>query len=122
MLSHPGDLKAAIACVELCRDIGNSAPLRPFAKREVMPGNLKGPDLENFVRDALTSYAHQSCTAKMGRDSMSVVDGTLKVYGVDNLRVADGSIMPRVTTGNTMAPCVIIGELAGVMLKAEHGL
>src|SRR6516225_2090579 len=115
-------LKAAIACVELCRDIGNSAPLRLFAKREVMPGNLKGPDLENFVRDALTSYAHQTCTAKMGCDSMSVVDGTLKVYGVDNLRVADGSIMPRVTTGNTMAPCVIIGERAGEILKLEHKL
>ena len=122
MLSHPEDLMAAIACVELCREIGNSAPLRPFARREVMPGNLKGSDLENFVRDELTSYAHQTCTAKMGRDSMSVVDGTLKVYGVDNLRVADGSIMPRVTTGNTMAPCVIIGERAGEMLKAEHGL
>ena len=122
MLSHPEDLKAAIACVELCREIGNSAPLRPFAKREVMPGNLKGSDLENFVRDELTSYAHQTCTAKMGRDSMSVVDGTLKVYGVDNLRVADGSIMPRVTTGNTMAPCVIIGERAGEILKLEHKL
>jgi choline dehydrogenase len=122
MLSHPDDLKAAIACVELCREIGNSAPLRPFARREVMPGNLKGSDLENFVRDELTSYAHQTCTAKMGRDSMSVVDGTLKVYGVDNLRVADGSIMPRVTTGNTMAPCVIIGERAGDMLQTEHKL
>jgi hypothetical protein len=41
---------------------------------------------------------------------MSVVDSHLKVYGIDNLRIADGSIMPRVTTGNTMAPCVIIGE------------
>jgi len=122
MLSHPEDLKAAIACVELCREIGNSAPLRPFVKREVMPGNLKGPDLENFVRDALISYAHQTCTAKMGRDSMSVVDGALKVYGVDNLRVADGSIMPRVTTGNTMAPCVIIGERAAQILQTEHKL
>jgi choline dehydrogenase len=122
MLSHPEDLKAAMACVELCREIGNSAPLRPFVKREAMPGNLKGPDLENFVRDALISYAHQTCTAKMGRDSMSVVDGTLKVYGVDNLRVADGSIMPRVTTGNTMAPCVIIGERAAQILQTEHKL
>jgi choline dehydrogenase len=122
MLSHPEDQKAAIACVELCREIGNSAPLRPFARREVMPGNLKGSDLENFVRDALISYAHQTCTAKMGRDSMSVVDGTLKVYGVDNLRVADGSIMPRVTTGNTMAPCVIIGERAGEILRLVHKL
>jgi choline dehydrogenase len=53
---------------------------------------------------------------------MSVVDSRLKVYGIENLRVADGSIMPRVTTGNTMAPCVIIGERAGEMLKAEHQL
>ena len=53
---------------------------------------------------------------------MSVVDGDLKVYGVDNLRIADGSIMPRVTTGNTMAPCVVIGERAAEILKATHRL
>jgi choline dehydrogenase len=58
----------------------------------------------------------------MGRDAMSVVDGNLKVYGVDNLRIADGSIMPRVTTGNTMAPCVVIGERAAEILKAKHRL
>lgn len=84
-LSHPDDLKAAIAAVELCREIGNSAALRPFAKREVMPGNLKGAELENFIRDAAVSYWHQTCTAKMGRDSMSVVDGNLKVYGIEKL-------------------------------------
>jgi hypothetical protein len=56
----------------------------------------------------------KSCTAKMGQDSMSVVDGNLKVHGIDNLRVADGSIMPRVTPGNTMAPCVVIRERADV--------
>jgi len=121
-LAHPDDLKAAIACVELCREIGNAAALRPFVKREVMPGNLKGAELENFVRDAATSYWHETCTAKMGRDAMSVVDGKLKVYGIDNLRIADGSVMPRVTTGNTMAPCVIIGERAAEILKAEHKL
>jgi choline dehydrogenase len=119
-LSHQDDLKAAIICVELCREIGNSAPLRPFRKREIMPGTLKGSALENFVRDGSISYMHQTCTAKMGRDSMSVVDGHLKVYGIDNLRVADGSVMPRVTTGNTMAPCVVIGERAGEIMKAEH--
>jgi choline dehydrogenase len=48
----------------------------------------------------------------MGRDEMSVVDGSLKVYGIDGLRFTDGSITPRVTTGNTMAPCVVIGERA----------
>jgi choline dehydrogenase len=122
LLSHSDDMRAAIACVELCREIGNSAALRPYAKREVMPGNLKGVDLENFIRDAATTYSHETCTAKMGRDSMSVVDSHLKVYGIDNLRIADGSILPRVTSGNTMAPCVIIGERAGDMLKAEHKL
>ena len=53
----------------------------------------------------------------MGREAMSVVDGHLRVYGVDNLRIAEGSIMPRVTTGNTMAPCVVIGERARDMLR-----
>jgi len=47
---------------------------------------------------------------------MSVVDGRLKVYGVDNLRIADASILPRVTTGNTTAPCVVIGERAAAMI------
>jgi choline dehydrogenase len=122
MMSHPDDLKAAIACVQLCREIGNSAALRPFTKREVMPGNLKGAKLENFIRDSVGTYWHQTCTAKMGRDSMSVVDANLKVYGIEKLRIADGSIMPRVTTGNTMAPCVIIGERAGEILKADHKL
>jgi choline dehydrogenase len=122
MLSHPDDVKAAIACVQLCREIGNSAALRPFTKREAMPGNLEGGELERFVRDAALTYWHQTCTAKMGRDAMSVVDGELKVYGVEHLRIADGSIMPRVTTGNTMAPCVIIGERAAEILQAEHTL
>jgi len=121
-LSHPDDLKAALACVELCREIGNSAPLRAYSKREVMPGNLKGAELEDFIRDAAGPYYHQTCTAKMGRDSMSVVDAELKVYGIENLRIADGSIMPRVTTGNTMAPCIIIGERAAEALRNEHRL
>jgi choline dehydrogenase len=121
-LSHPDDLKAAVACVELCREVGNSAALRPFTKREVMPGNLRGAALEDFIRDAAAPYWHQTCTAKMGRDSMSVVDAQLKVYGIEHLRIADGSIMPRVTTGNTMAPCIIIGERAAEALRNEHRL
>ena len=119
-LADPEDLQAAIACVELCREIGNAAPLRPFTRREVMPGNLKGPELERFIRDAATSFWHESGTARMGRHSMSVVDGNLKVHGIDNLRVADASVLPRVTTGNTMAPCVIVGERAAQILSGEH--
>jgi choline dehydrogenase len=121
-LSHPDDLRAAIASVRICREIGNSLPLRPFVKREVAPGNLEGPALENYIRDAAISYAHEASTARMGRDAMSVVDGQLKVYGIDNLRIADASIMPRVTTGNTMAPCVVIGERGAEMLKLAHGI
>ncbi len=121
-LSHPDDLKAAIACAELCREIGNSAALRPYTKREIMPGNLRGVALEDFIRDAASTYWHQTCTAKMGRDSMSVVDGQLRVYGIERLRVADASIMPRVTTGNTMAPCVVIGERASHILRTAHSL
>jgi choline dehydrogenase len=121
-LADPDDMKAAIACVELCREIGNSAALQPFRQREVMPGNLTGAALKDFIRDAATTYHHQTCTSKMGRDAMSVVDAQLKVYGIENLRIADGSIMPRVTTGNTMAPCIIIGERAAETLRNDHRL
>ncbi|HEY2199086.1 MAG TPA: GMC family oxidoreductase N-terminal domain-containing protein, partial [Mycobacterium sp.] len=103
-LSEPDDLKAAMTCVEFLREIGNSAELRPFVQREVMPGDLTNDELENYLRNAVTTYWHQSGTAKMGRDRMSVVDGHLNVYGIDNLRVADASIMPRITSANTMAP------------------
>ncbi len=120
LLSHPDDIKAALAGVELCREIGNSRALRPFARREVMPGNLKGPELQNFIRNAAISYWHQSGTARMGRDARSVVDGELRVYGLKSLRIADASIMPRVTTGNTMAACVVIGERAAEILTIAH--
>ncbi|OBJ83796.1 GMC family oxidoreductase [Mycobacterium asiaticum] len=119
-LSAPEDLKTAIACVEMLREIGNSRELRPFVAREVMPGDLTGAELETFLRNAVTTYWHECGTAKMGRDSMSVVDGHLKVYGVEGLRVADASILPRITVANTMAPCVVIGERAAEFIQAEH--
>lgn len=121
MLSDRADVEAAMACVELCRDLGNAAAFRPLVKREVMPGNLKGEAMRNYIRDAAVTYWHQTCTAKMGRDDMSVVDGSLRVYGIDGLRIADGSVMPRVTTGNTQAPCAIIGERAAEAILFAHG-
>ena len=90
-LQHPDDMKAAIACVEICREIGHSAPLRAFVERAVAPADLREPALEDFIRDSARTYYHQSCTAKMGRDEMAVVDANLKVYGIANLRVADAS-------------------------------
>lgn len=120
--SHPDDLKTALACVELCRDLGNTQAFAPLVTREAMPGPLNKADMEQYVRDAAVTYWHQTCSAKMGRDAMSVVDASLRVYGVEGLRVADGSIMPKVATGNTMAPCVIIGEKASRYIRAAHGL
>jgi choline dehydrogenase len=122
VLSHPDDLKAALVAVELAREIGNSSELGAFTKREVMPGPLKGAELERFVRDAASTYWHQSGTAKMGQDAMAVVDATLTVHGLEKVRIADASIMPRVTTGNTQAPCVVIGERAAQILWTAHGL
>jgi choline dehydrogenase len=121
-LSDPADMKALIHAVEFCREVGNAAAMSPLVKREVMPGNLTGGALEDFVRDGASTIHHQTCTAKMGRDEMSVVDARLRVYGIDNLRIADGSVLPRVTTGNTMAPCVIVGEKAAAFIKGEAGL
>jgi choline dehydrogenase len=94
--------------------------LRPFARREFLPGPIKGAELDDFIRNATVSHSHQTCTAKMGNDPLSVVDNRLRVYGVERLRVADGSILSRVTTGNTMAPCVVIGERAAELLKEDH--
>lgn len=120
LLSDPADFKALMTCVEMCRDIARSAPLREFGSREVMPGALGRTELEDFIRDAIITFCHETGTAKMGRDDMSVVNAQLQVYGVKHLRIADGSIMPRITTGNTMAPCVVIGEIAAQSLTATH--
>lgn len=117
-LTEPADLRALVRGVELCREIGNSVAMREFVKREIMPGPLTGAALEEFIRDASGTYFHQSGTCKMGRDEMSVVDSRLKVRGIEGLRIACGAIMPRITTGNTMAPCVIIGERMAAILRA----
>jgi len=110
-------LKTRSSVIDLWAD-STRTNVRGFSARE----NLKGVDLENFIREVATTYSHETCTAEMGRDPMSVVDSRLKVYGIEKLRIADGSIMPRVPAGNTMAPCVVIGERAAEMLKAEYGL
>jgi choline dehydrogenase-like flavoprotein len=121
-LGDPLDLRTLIAGLRTVREIGNSPALRPFTGREIAPGPLNGADLECFFRDGLSTFWHQSGTAKMGQGEMSVVDGRLKVHGIERLRIADASILPRVTAGNTMAPCVVIGERAAEFLRGEHGL
>jgi len=119
-LEDPRDVTALLRAVELCREIGHSAPLRPFVRRELMPGPLGPAALEGWLRRAAGTYFHQTCTARMGRDALAVVDGALRVHGLRSLRIADGSVMPSITTGNTMAPCVLIGERAADLLRAAH--
>ncbi len=119
-LSAPEDVTAALAAVELCREIGNHSAFTPLVRGETAPRSRNHAGLVEFVRNSAVTYWHQSCTAKMGLDRMSVVDARLRVYGIENLRIADASIMPRITTGNTMAPCVVIGERAADMILAAH--
>lgn len=120
-LGADADVKALLTCIELCREIGNSQALRPLVRRELMPGPLGKAEIEEFLRAAAGTYFHETCTARMGRDAMAVVDGALRVYGIDGLRVADGSVMPAVAGGNTMAPCVLIGERAADLIKRDLG-
>ena len=90
--------------------------MKPYVKREVMPGKMDRKTLTDFVRNSTTTYFHQSGSCKMGRDEMAVVDGKLAVRGVEGLMIADASVMPRVVTSNTMAATVVIGERAADIL------
>jgi choline dehydrogenase len=117
MLTDPRDLAALRKSMEITRALGNAEAMKPFVKREILPGPVEGEALDNLIRDGAMSMHHPTCTAKMGQDDLSVVDAQLRVYGVKNLRIADGSIMPTITTGNTQAPCVIIGERLAEILK-----
>lgn len=118
-LSHPDDVAALARGIELCRELGNSPQMRPFAKREVAPGRALSPaELTEFVRNGATTYFHETGTCRMGGDSAAVVDPELRVNGVQNLRVADASIMPRIPGVATMATCVLIGARMAEILGA----
>lgn len=118
-LSAESDLLALEASVRQCREIGRASALaEEWGAREIYPG----PDVEDdnqlrdYVRRTAITYHHQVGTCKMGIDELAVVDPTLRVHGVEGLMVADASIMPRVTTGNTNAPAIMIGEKAAAFL------
>ena len=121
-LSHPDDVRGAMATIALAREMAHASPFRKLLKREAMPGNLGPAEMDAYLRDAAVTFWHQACTAKMGRDAMSVVDAQLQVYGIDRLRIADASILPNVPSGNTMAPCVVIGERAAEIIRKAHGI
>jgi choline dehydrogenase len=117
-LACEADLEALVASVELCREIGAAPALREWGARELYPGPevSDAAALRDYVRQTAITYHHQVGTCKMGRDEMAVVDPTLRVHGIEGLRVADASVMPTVTSGNTNAPAIMIGERAADFL------
>ena len=116
-MARDADTKAMIVAIELCREMGASNAFAEFRKREIMPGNLGRSEMIEFTRSAVTTYFHPTGTCKMGIDAESVVSPELQVYGIDGLRIADASVMPNVTSGNTNAPSVMIGEKASTLLS-----
>ena len=112
-LEERADVRALLASLKLSREVGEAKALQEFRAREIAPGPDVRTDaelLEYGMRNLIT-YHHQVGTCKMGIDNMAVVNpADLRVYGVDGLRVADASIMPSVTSGNTNAPSIMIGE------------
>ncbi|RZU66256.1 choline dehydrogenase-like flavoprotein [Microterricola gilva] len=127
-LEDEDDVRALVASVRQCRQIGREQALAEgWGASEVYPAaEIGGADnddeaaLRDYVRSHVVTYHHQVGTCAMGVSAAegAVVTPRLRVHGVDGLRVADASIMPRVTTGNTNAPAVLIGEQAARFILA----
>ena len=112
------DLKEMREGIKIAKDIFHQKVFDEFRGNEISPGNNinNDEDLNNFIREKGDTAYHPSCTCKMGKDNMSVVDEQLRVYGVDNLRIVDASIMPNIITGNLNASTVMIAEKAADMI------
>ncbi|WP_373502058.1 choline dehydrogenase [Aestuariivirga sp.] len=115
-LSHPEDLPEWRAAVRLTREIFQQSAMQKYAAEEIQPGAAVNSDdaIDAFIREHCESAYHPCGTCRMGsaNDPMSVVDHECRVIGIENLRVADSSIMPQVTNGNLNAPTLMIGEKA----------
>jgi choline dehydrogenase len=120
-LSAPSDLRVLIAGVEHTRRIFAQSAMAPYSVEETLPGPGIATDEQfaEFARKAGTNVFHPVGTCKMGTDPMAVVDPRLKVIGIAGLRVIDASVMPAVTTGNTNAPTIMIGEKGAAMIKED---
>jgi choline dehydrogenase len=117
------DVDALVAAIELCREIGGQAALDGWRDRELYPGPGVGTraELRDYARRTAITYHHQVGTCKMGVDDQAVVDPELRVRGVEGLRVADASVMPSVSSGNTHAPTLMIGERAADLVREALG-
>jgi len=120
-LSAPSDIRVLISGVAQTRRIFAQPAMAPYSVAETVPGPGIATDaqLEDYAKKAGTNVFHPVGTCKMGTDPMAVVDPRLRVIGVTGLRVIDASVMPCVTTGNTNAPTIMIGEKGAAMIKED---
>jgi choline dehydrogenase len=123
-LATDDDRRIAASAIRLTRRIVAQPALAPFHPDEYLPGPDVGDDEASLIKaagDTGTTIFHPVGTAKMGlpSDPMMVVDGRLRVAGIENLRVIDASVMPSITSGNTNAPTMMIAEKGAAMLRED---
>ncbi|ROU03654.1 choline dehydrogenase [Histidinibacterium lentulum] len=115
-MSHEQDWQDFRTCIRLTREIFAQPAFAPFYSREIVPGPDAQSDdeIDACIREHVESAYHPCGTARMGRrdDPMAVVDPECRVIGVENLRLADSSIFPRIPNGNLNAPSIMVGEKA----------
>lgn len=106
------------ACVRLTREIINHPAMDAYRGAEIQPGeNVQSDEeIDAFVRQAVESAYHPSCTCKMGVDAMAVVDPEARVHGLQGLRVVDSSVFPTIPNGNLNAPTIMVAERAADMI------
>lgn len=123
-LATEHDRRVFSEATELARELALHPAYKDLRAREVLPGvdvEPGTPAWRAFLAKSAHTYFHPTSTCRMGTDEEAVVDAALKVHGLEGLRVADASIMPQITTGNTNAPSIMIGWKAAEMMRAEMG-
>jgi len=120
-LQHQDDIEGFRACVHLTREIISQPAMDAYRGSEIQPGeNVQSDaDIDAFVRGAVESAYHPSCTCRMGEDDMAVVDSETRVRGIEGLRVVDSSIFPTIPNGNLNAPTIMVAERAADIIKGK---
>jgi choline dehydrogenase len=121
-LAAESDRFCAVEAIKYARKLASTNALRPYIAGEYKPGTSMQSDDEilDFARENGATIFHPSGTCKMGSDPMAVTDASLRVHGIEALRVVDCSIMPTLVSGNTHAPAVMIAEKASDMILAQQ--